>query len=129
MHAEIRTVKDPSLRVQIVEQRADFDTNPTVFRKTYGDKQKELTDKIIAARALLKDVRSLSEALRCRNLTSQQAEGADGQDHRRLRAARGRACVRVHLNLKGVFLFITEQPTSRRSRRTRSSPRPSTLLF
>jgi magnesium chelatase subunit I len=28
MHAEIRTVKDPELRVQIVEQRSDFDQDP-----------------------------------------------------------------------------------------------------
>jgi magnesium chelatase subunit I len=28
MHSEIRTVRDPELRVQIVEQRADFDKNP-----------------------------------------------------------------------------------------------------
>ena len=28
MHAEIRTVKEPDLRVQIVEQRGDFDGNP-----------------------------------------------------------------------------------------------------
>jgi magnesium chelatase subunit I len=28
MHAEIRTVKEPALRVEIVEQRSDFDQNP-----------------------------------------------------------------------------------------------------
>jgi len=31
MHAEIHTVKEPALRVQIVEQRADFDQNPSSF--------------------------------------------------------------------------------------------------
>ena len=28
MHAEIRTVKDPILRVKIVEERTSFDLNP-----------------------------------------------------------------------------------------------------
>ncbi len=57
MHAEIRTVKDANLRVQIVEQRAEFDSNPAAFRAAYADKQKELTDKLVAARRVLKDVR------------------------------------------------------------------------
>ncbi len=57
MHAEIRTVKDPNLRVKIVEQRAEFDADPAAFRTSYGDTQKELTDKITAARSLLKQAR------------------------------------------------------------------------
>jgi magnesium chelatase subunit I len=32
MHAQIGTVKDPRLRVQIVSQRSTFDENPAVFR-------------------------------------------------------------------------------------------------
>ena len=56
MHAEIRTVKDPNLRVQIVEQRADFDADPAGFRTSYGATQHDLTDKITAARKLLKEV-------------------------------------------------------------------------
>jgi magnesium chelatase subunit I len=35
MHAEIRTVKEPELRVQIVEQRSDFDQNPNSFMIQY----------------------------------------------------------------------------------------------
>mmetsp|Transcript_14493 Transcript_14493/g.43822 ORF Transcript_14493/g.43822 Transcript_14493/m.43822 type:complete len:426 (+) Transcript_14493:144-1421(+) len=57
MHAEIRTVKDPSLRVQIVEQRAEFDADPAAFRSSYGATQQELTNKITAARKLLKEVK------------------------------------------------------------------------
>jgi magnesium chelatase subunit I len=57
MHAEIRTVKDANLRVQIVEQRAEFDSNPAAFRSSYASKQKELTDKLVAARKLLPDVK------------------------------------------------------------------------
>ena len=56
MHAEIRTVKEPELRVQIVEQRAYFDSNPIEFRKNYNDSQQILREKIVKARDLLKDV-------------------------------------------------------------------------
>lgn len=45
MHAEIRTVKEPELRVQIVEQRAYFDSNPIEFRKNYNDSQQILREK------------------------------------------------------------------------------------
>ena len=55
MHAQIGTVKDPNLRVQIVEQRASFDAAPLDFRKTYQESQKQLADKIIEARARLAD--------------------------------------------------------------------------
>ena len=56
MHAQIGTVKEPDLRVKIVEQRALFDEEPVSFRNNYNQSQTELTDKIVAARALLKDV-------------------------------------------------------------------------
>ena len=56
MHAQIGTVKDPYLRVQIVEQRASFDEAPLDFRQNYLNSQQELSQKIIDARLLLKDV-------------------------------------------------------------------------
>ena len=56
MHAEIRTVKEPELRVKIVEQRADFDLNPIKFRENYNDSQQILRNKIIKARESLKKV-------------------------------------------------------------------------
>lgn len=56
MHAEIRTVKEPDLRVQIVEQRAAFDSNPIEFRNSYNESQKTLSEKIVKARELLKEV-------------------------------------------------------------------------
>jgi Mg-chelatase subunit ChlI len=39
-------------------QRAEFDSNPAAFRSSYASKQKELTDKLVAARKLLPDVRA-----------------------------------------------------------------------
>ena len=56
MHAEIRTVKEPDLRVQIVEQRAAFDSDPVEFRSNYNESQKTLSEKIVKARELLKEV-------------------------------------------------------------------------
>jgi magnesium chelatase subunit I len=56
MHAQIGTVKDPNLRVQIVEQRASFDSTPLEFRATYKDSQQQLATKIIDARKLLPQV-------------------------------------------------------------------------
>ena len=56
MHAEIGTVKEPDLRVQIVEQRAAFDSEPRSFRTTYDTSQDALSLKIVEARDLLKKV-------------------------------------------------------------------------
>lgn len=56
MHAQIGTVKQANLRVQIVEQRASFDQAPLEFRKNYTKSQELLTTKITEARAILKEV-------------------------------------------------------------------------
>lgn len=56
MHAQIGTVKDPNLRVQIVEQRAIFDSAPLEFRKNYQDAQSQLANKIVEARNLLPQI-------------------------------------------------------------------------
>lgn len=54
MHAEIRTVKDPLLRVQIVEQRSAFDQNPQEFLENYKSQQEELEKKLVDAQQKLK---------------------------------------------------------------------------
>jgi magnesium chelatase subunit I len=56
MHAQIGTVKEPHLRVKIVEQRAKFDESPLDFRKNYDQLQNQLREKIIKARENLKNV-------------------------------------------------------------------------
>ena len=53
MHAEIRTVKDPVLRVQIVEERTSFDQNPETWLTKYKDDQYKITKRIIDAQNLL----------------------------------------------------------------------------
>ncbi|MDF5738498.1 MULTISPECIES: magnesium chelatase ATPase subunit I [unclassified Nostoc] len=57
MHAEIHTVKEPVLRVQIVEQRADFDQNPPVFLEKYKPQQEALQEQIVNAQQLLPEVK------------------------------------------------------------------------
>jgi magnesium chelatase subunit I len=49
MHAQIRTVKEAALRVQIVEQRTEFDQNPPTFLVSYQAKQDDLQRQIIDA--------------------------------------------------------------------------------
>ena len=63
MHSEIRTVRDPELRVQIVEQRSEFDKNPQACLAQYQDQQQEFRDRIIKAQNLLSET-SLSYELR-----------------------------------------------------------------
>lgn len=56
MHAEIRTVKDPILRVKVVEERTSFDQTPMLWVENYQEKQQELRDRIVSAQNLLPSV-------------------------------------------------------------------------
>lgn len=62
MHAEIRTVRDPELRVQIVEQRTEFDQDPEGFTARCQADQKALQAKIVGAQNRLKNVTIDSES-------------------------------------------------------------------
>lgn len=57
MHAEIHTVKEPALRVQIVEQRSEFDQNPPGFLEKYKTEQESLQEKIVKAQNLLPETK------------------------------------------------------------------------
>ena len=56
MHAEIRTVRDPELRVKLVEQRTEFDQDPDGFSSNCKAEQDALREKIVGAQNRLKDV-------------------------------------------------------------------------
>ena len=56
MHAEIRTVKDPLLRVKVVEERTSFDQTPQLWLENYAEQQQALRDRIVAAQKLLPTV-------------------------------------------------------------------------
>lgn len=56
MHAEIRTVRDPELRVQIVEQRSEFDQHPADYLTKYQAQQEALQAKLVEAQRRLPSV-------------------------------------------------------------------------
>lgn len=56
MHAEIKTVKNPELRVKIVEERTAFDQNPQEWLIKYETEQNDLRLKLIKAQELLPQV-------------------------------------------------------------------------
>nr|AYC64620.1 Mg chelatase subunit e [Halimeda minima] len=57
LHAQIGTVQNPELRVQIVEQRAAFDESPLTFRQKYQNQQNKLTNLLFSARQRLNQVK------------------------------------------------------------------------
>jgi magnesium chelatase subunit I len=56
MHAEIRTVRDPQLRVRVVEERSAFDRDPEAFLKDNSELLNVLKERILKAQSLLPDV-------------------------------------------------------------------------
>nr|YP_010904206.1 Mg chelatase subunit e [Catenella fusiformis]WCH57457.1 Mg chelatase subunit e [Catenella fusiformis] len=56
MHAEIRTVREPSLRVQIVEQRNRFDSDPYLCLQQFQNQQEKLRNNIVRAQRILSGV-------------------------------------------------------------------------
>lgn len=57
MHAEIRTVREPDLRVKIVEQRTEFDQAPLPFCDQYQPQQDDLQSQIVKAQEILPQVK------------------------------------------------------------------------
>jgi magnesium chelatase subunit I len=56
MHAEIRTIREPNLRVKIVEERISFDQSPQSWFEKYEAEQFEIQNRIVNAQNLLKNV-------------------------------------------------------------------------
>ena len=56
MHAEIKTVKDPLLRVQIVEQRSSFDQDSLSCLNEHKSSQEQLKQRIVLAQDNLENV-------------------------------------------------------------------------
>ena len=64
MHAEIRTIRDPKLRVKIVEERMNFDQSPEIWFDKYENEQLEIQNKIIRAQNSLSNV-TISKEFQC----------------------------------------------------------------
>ena len=56
MHAEIRTIREPNLRVKIVEERISFDQSPQEWFEKYESEQFVIQDRIISAQNSLSKV-------------------------------------------------------------------------
>ena len=56
MHAEIRTIREPILRVRIVEERMNFDQSPNLWFEKYEKEQEEIQNRIIRAQENLSKV-------------------------------------------------------------------------
>lgn len=63
MHAQIKTIREPSLRVQIVQQRELFERNPEKFIEKTNHEQEKLIKKINEARSIIKDILIENELL------------------------------------------------------------------
>lgn len=57
MHAEIRTIKEPNLRVKIVEERMSFDQSPQSWFAKYENEQLAIQERILKAQQLLDQVK------------------------------------------------------------------------
>ena len=56
MHAEIRTIQEPILRVKIVEERISFDQTPQVWFEKYEKEQLQIQNRIETAQKSLEKV-------------------------------------------------------------------------
>ena len=61
MHAEIRTIRDPKLRVKIVEERINFDQFPNLWFEKYQNEQQDLQNQLITAQQNLSKVKIKEE--------------------------------------------------------------------
>ena len=61
MHAEIRTIRDPNLRVKIVEERISFDQYPQTWFEKYENEQFNIQNRIVSAQKLLSQVKISNE--------------------------------------------------------------------
>jgi magnesium chelatase subunit I len=53
MHAEIRTIREPDLRVKVVEERINFDISPQIWFDRYEKEQLAIQSRIVNAQNLL----------------------------------------------------------------------------
>jgi magnesium chelatase subunit I len=110
MHAEIRTIRDPKLRVKIVEERISFDQSPQTWFDQYENEQFNIQNRIISAQNSLSKVTISKEfQLQISQLCSElEIEGLRG-DIVSTRAAKALAAFenRTEVTLKDLERTIT----------------------
>ena len=110
MHAEIRTIREPELRVRIVEERISFDQSPQDWFDKYDSEQTTIEQKIYNAQNLLSQVKINSDfQLKISKVCSElQIEGLRG-DIVATRAAKAIAAFeqRTNVELNDIERTIT----------------------
>jgi magnesium chelatase subunit I len=110
MHAEIRTIRDPNLRVKVVEERISFDQSPQTWFQKYENQQLEIQKRIVDAQTLLPNVKiSKDFQLKISQICSQlEIEGLRG-DIVSTRAAKALAAFeqRTEVTLDDIKRTIT----------------------
>ena len=110
MHAEIRTIRDPKLRVKIVEERISFDQYPQLWFEKYEKEQQSIQNQIIIAQENLNQVKMSSEfQLKISEICSElEIEGLRG-DIVSTRAAKAIAALenRIEVTLDDIQRTIT----------------------
>lgn len=110
MHAEIRTIREPNLRVKIVEERISFDQSPESWFEKYENEQFEIQNRIVRAQNLLPKVKISNDfQLKISQLCSElQIEGLRG-DIVSTRAAKALAAFenREEVTLEDIRRTIT----------------------
>jgi magnesium chelatase subunit I len=56
MYAEIKTAREPEMRLQIVENRTTFDSNPHAFLAEKAEQQAKKQSQIVSAQTILNEV-------------------------------------------------------------------------
>ena len=56
MHALIKTIKEPNIRVKIVKERENFEKNPMEFKARVKKEQENLIERITNARKIIKNI-------------------------------------------------------------------------
>jgi magnesium chelatase subunit I len=110
MHAEIRTIREPKLRVKIVEERISFDQSPESWFEKYEQEQLQIQNRIVNAQKLLPKVKISNDfQLKISQLCSElQIEGLRG-DIVSTRAAKALAAFenREEVTLEDIRRTIT----------------------
>jgi magnesium chelatase subunit I len=110
MHAEIRTIQEPRLRVKIVEERMSFDQTPILWFEKYQDEQLKIQERIQNAQKMLEKITiSKDFQLKISQLCSElQIEGLRG-DIVSTRAAKALAAFenRLEVNLNDIKKTLT----------------------
>ena len=114
MHAEIRTVKDPILRVKVVEERTSFDQKPMKWIEKYEDQQQELRDRIVDAQKLLPTVEldydlriKISEVCSTLDVDGLRGDIVTNRAAKANAAYNGRDKVTVERYCKGYYFMFT----------------------